>query len=390
MGAEITQRHNLVLSRIAHSARLLGIVPRVEPAGLHSDDRRRPDVQLDLPDVTLLGDVTISHPLAKSWQRVAASSARGVEAVGDAREAQKNALYADMAKECAMEFGAIVLYTYGGFHASALSFIGQMAKAADPATCLTSPTRWRRDLMEQMAVAVQRGTADIMIAAAQRMRGGAWVRRRRMQSVPRPSVPSRSWRRGRWGARVDGAASDSDDARRRLPDGGRAMACVAQLIGLSDSGDEAVDRGLSCRIVDSQADTEVEEEDEVGPAGSPLSSSSSPSFVAETPLSVSRSGGLSGGSERVHMAALLRREETEERAASVCAGGGGAVGDHRDAVRSECSIGAAPVVAAVAAAVVAGDGMEVEELEVADGMCVEMGECGGGGGGAGVGGVVGV
>ena len=42
------------------------------------------------------------------------------------------------------------------------------------------------------------------------------------------------------------------------------------------------------------------------------------------------------------------------------------------------------------AAVVAGDGMEVEELEVADGMCVEMGECGGGGGGAGVGGVVGV
>ena len=66
MGAEITQRHNLVLSRIVHSARLLGIVPRVEPAGLHSDDRRRPDVQLDLPDVTLLGDVTISHPLAKS------------------------------------------------------------------------------------------------------------------------------------------------------------------------------------------------------------------------------------------------------------------------------------------------------------------------------------
>ena len=48
---------------------------------------------------------------------------------------------------------------------------------------------------------------------------------------------------------------------------------------------------------------------------------------------------------------------------------------------------------AVEAAVVAGDGMEVEELEVVevvDGMCVEMGECGGGGGGAGVGGVVGV
>ena len=82
------------------------------------------------------------------------------------------------------------------------------------------------------------------------------------------------------------------------------------------------------------------------------------------------------------MAALRRRRGTGERAASACAGGGGAVGDHRDAVRSEWSIGAAPVVGAVEAAVVAGDGMEVEEqevVEVVDGMCVELSECGGGG-----------
>ena len=78
-------------------------------------------------------------------------------------------------------------------------------------------------------------------------------------------------------------------------------------------------------------------------------------------------------------------------AASVCAGGSGAVGDHRDAVRSECSIGAVSVLAAAEAAVVAGDGKEVEKqevVEVVDGLSVEMGECGGGG--AGVGGVVGV
>ena len=52
--------------------------------------------------------------------------------MGDAREAQKNALYADMAKECAMEFGAIVLYTYGGFHASALSFIARWPRRLTP------------------------------------------------------------------------------------------------------------------------------------------------------------------------------------------------------------------------------------------------------------------
>jgi hypothetical protein len=132
MGAEITQRHNRVLNCLALFARMLNTQPRIEPAGLHSDDAQ-PDIQLDLPDVTLLGDVTISHPLAKSWQKHAAS-ARGVEAVGDVREAGKDGLYANMAADCDMEFCAIVLYTYGGFHASALKFIARMAKAVDPAT----------------------------------------------------------------------------------------------------------------------------------------------------------------------------------------------------------------------------------------------------------------
>ena len=94
--------------------------------------------------------MTVSHPSARTWQKVAAS--RGVEAVGDAREAEKNDLYADMAQECEMRFGAIVLYTYGGFHRSALQFISQMAKAVDPATCLTSPSRWKQELMEHMAI----------------------------------------------------------------------------------------------------------------------------------------------------------------------------------------------------------------------------------------------
>ena len=148
-----------------------------EPAGLHSDDQRRPDIQLDLPEATLLGDVTISHPSARSWQKVA--SIRGVEAVGDAREAEKNHLYADMAQQREMQFGAIVLYTYGGFHSSALRFISQMAKAVDPATCLTSPAQWKQELMQQIAVAVQRGNANIMIRAAQPQRGRLWSLRRR-------------------------------------------------------------------------------------------------------------------------------------------------------------------------------------------------------------------
>jgi Reverse transcriptase (RNA-dependent DNA polymerase) len=148
----ITDRHNAVLNRLAHFARALNVLPHIEPAGLASEDERRPDIQLDLPAVTLLSDVTVSHPVAKTWQKVAAS--RGVEAVGDSRQAEKDNLYADMAEQIDMKFVAFVLYTYGGFHDSALSFIKQMGSAVDPATCLTSHNRWRQDLMEHVAIVV--------------------------------------------------------------------------------------------------------------------------------------------------------------------------------------------------------------------------------------------
>jgi hypothetical protein len=51
---EITDRHNAVLSRLAHFARILNVTPRIEPAGLAAEDERRPDIQLDLPAFTLL------------------------------------------------------------------------------------------------------------------------------------------------------------------------------------------------------------------------------------------------------------------------------------------------------------------------------------------------
>ena len=86
--------------------------------------------------------LTISHPDAKKWRRAAAS--RGVaQAVGDSRQAEKDELYTPMAQALDMEFCAIVLYTYGGFHQSALSFIRQLGLALDPATCLVSHTKWK-------------------------------------------------------------------------------------------------------------------------------------------------------------------------------------------------------------------------------------------------------
>jgi hypothetical protein len=166
-GRAITDRHNLILDIISRFCRLLQVNVRCEPAGL-SKNRTRPDLQVSLPDCTLLGDVTVTHPSSKAWRKVAAK--RSVEAVGDKSDARKEDKYAAMAKGIDMEFASIVLYTYGGFHRSAISFINKLAESLDTATCLLSRAEFKQELMKHIAIAVQRGTADVMIQDSQRQR----------------------------------------------------------------------------------------------------------------------------------------------------------------------------------------------------------------------------
>ena len=55
-----------------------------------------------------------------------------MEAVGDARSAEKDNSYVPMADALGVRFTPFVLYTYGGFHKSALSTVEQLAAASDP------------------------------------------------------------------------------------------------------------------------------------------------------------------------------------------------------------------------------------------------------------------
>ena len=173
-GRTITDRHNQVLSVIARFCRLMLHHVRTEPAELCPDSDKRPDIQIDLPDKTILADVTITHPTAKTWRKVVA--ARGVESVGDARERDKDDRYSEMAAALDMEFCSIVLYTYGGFHKSAMRLVSDLVAAFDPAMCLISRDEYRTALLQQIAVAVQRGTAGIMIRDAMRIRGSVYGR----------------------------------------------------------------------------------------------------------------------------------------------------------------------------------------------------------------------
>jgi hypothetical protein len=166
--AAMTTRHHAVVNLLKDAAELLKIPARTEPSDLCEDSKLRPDIQLDLPEYTLLSDVTISHPCAISWRKVAA--ARGVEAVGDARSAEKDGKYADLAAGLDAKFTPFVLYTYGGMHKSALSVIDALGAASDPGVTLVSLTAWKKELKDRVAVCVQRHTANMVIRDAQRAR----------------------------------------------------------------------------------------------------------------------------------------------------------------------------------------------------------------------------
>jgi hypothetical protein len=199
-GEAINARHNAVVHLLADAAALLKVPARVEPYNLCEDNDRRPDIQLELPEYTLLGDVTICHPSAECWRTAAAE--RGVQAVGDARSVEKDGTYAPLADALradglSVQFSPFVLYTYGGFHKSALSFIDKLGGAHDPGVALVPLNTWKEELKDRIAISMQRHTANMLIdesrqarmtSIAKRRRGArrSRARRRRPRSSVRP------------------------------------------------------------------------------------------------------------------------------------------------------------------------------------------------------------
>ena len=265
-GAAITRRHNAVVRLLADAAEKLKLPARVEPHELCEDSVLRPDIQLDLPEYTLLGDVTFNHPNALCWRGKVAK--RGVAAVGDERAKQKDDKYAAMAKAVEAKFSAFVLYTYGGFHTSALSFIDQLAAGCDPAVALVSLSDWKDDLKDRIAVCVQRHTADIVIDDARRARVASLPVRRRGAGAPsgrcRPSAVVVSSRRQR------------EAVEKSCEDGGRAASLCAELF-VSSSPSSASSEDVSPMSVGSDAPTESMSASHV----------SSVSFVPETVMTES-------------------------------------------------------------------------------------------------------
>ena len=107
-GVPITDRHNQILTIIAKFCQLILLPVRTEPGGMDHSSNKRADVQIFLPDRTLLGDVTIVHPSSINKSNRDVVSARGVAVVGDLSAARQSNKYDKLASSAEMELLPIV------------------------------------------------------------------------------------------------------------------------------------------------------------------------------------------------------------------------------------------------------------------------------------------
>jgi hypothetical protein len=169
---------------------MIDVAVLLNPPGDSQEDDRKADIEVYLPDRTIVGDVTVSHPTAKSWRKKI--SKHGIHVLGDEREAGKVGQYRAMAEQCDKEFQAIVMHTYGGLHQSAVTFLNAICNSLDPALCLLTRAEFKAELRAHIAIALQRGNAAIMIEDSVRVRavrrGRRWRGRRIVLRQPKKSL----------------------------------------------------------------------------------------------------------------------------------------------------------------------------------------------------------
>jgi len=88
-------------------------------------------------------------------------------------EAEKKAKYAAMTKAQRAEFVAFAVETYGGMGKGARKFINKIASGAQDRLLGVSAMEIRRELEESVAIAVQRGNANIFLAEYSRATSAA-------------------------------------------------------------------------------------------------------------------------------------------------------------------------------------------------------------------------
>jgi len=145
----MTTRHDRLVKILAHAFRAAGADVHVEYRPM-DDDRRRPDLSVTFPEESILADVVVSHPAARSRISVAAL------ATSRRAEKAKVARYKDIARAEGARVLAFAVESYGAFGEHATEIIRLIRRALRHSDL--HEDRSLHDLLPQhLAIALQKG-----------------------------------------------------------------------------------------------------------------------------------------------------------------------------------------------------------------------------------------
>ena len=153
---EINLRHDSVVNALFHHSNHSGAAACKEPQGLSSEDGRRPDLHIVLPDASILTDVVITHPLAPSHVSLATTGALAVAQQAAVRKQHK---YKQVADTQRARFIPFACETTGGISRGAEQLIDQLSLACKDHLTLPSHRSIAHSVHHSIAIAIQRGNA---------------------------------------------------------------------------------------------------------------------------------------------------------------------------------------------------------------------------------------
>ena len=165
---ELTLRHDSIVQALYHHAHYSGAAAAREPEGLSTEDGRRPDLHIVIPNRSILVDVVCSHPLAPS--HLSAASNRRLATANQAGLRKINK-YKSVAATQQAHFLPFSVETTGGMTEDAEELVNQLSLARQDH--LTVPS-FAHSVRSSIAIAIQKGNAIAIQAGFSRamMRAG--------------------------------------------------------------------------------------------------------------------------------------------------------------------------------------------------------------------------
>ena len=163
-------RHDHIVRILASLFRQVGAAVHIEPR-IYGTMRLRPDLDITLPDKSLMIDVTVAHPAAPSRGSVVPLAAAA------AAEKIKYSRYSEFAKKHGAVFYPFAMESYGAFAVAAVKVLKILKRAAGNSYHHSIPASSVGTYAAQvLAVGLQRGNAMVAMKGAveSRAAGGKW------------------------------------------------------------------------------------------------------------------------------------------------------------------------------------------------------------------------